>query len=149
MDSHLRHFVTPLSQFTFSCHLNHRLAGLDSRLGNAFWLMCSPLHNDRIVISTEGRNLLTTQYKRKISRRFAPRNDTKIIMQISHTVCADHLPNLCLDACFLNCFAPIIRSCFFMNTSVSGGTECVSHTLPPITERAPTTVAPPRIVALA
>ena len=34
-----------------------------------------------------------------------------------------------------------------MTTMVSGGTEAVIHTLPPITERAPMTVSPPKMVA--
>jgi len=38
---------------------------------------------------------------------------------------------------------------FFRKTVVSGGTDSVSHTFPPITERAPITVVPPRIVAFA
>ena len=36
-----------------------------------------------MVISAEGINLITPQYKRKISRHFAPRNDMKGIMQSS------------------------------------------------------------------
>lgn len=35
----------------------------------------------------------------------------------------------------------------FKKTLVSGGTDSVSQTLPPMTERAPTTVSPPRMVA--
>ena len=41
-------------------------------------LVMKALHNDQIVISTEGRNLITSYYKRKISRRFAPRNDVML-----------------------------------------------------------------------
>ena len=43
----------------------------------------------------------------------------------------------------------ITSSGFFRKTCVSGGTDSISHTLPPITERAPITVLPPRIVVLA
>ena len=46
----------------------------------------SGLHNGQMVISAEGRNLITPQYKKKISRHFASRNDMKGIMQSSHKI---------------------------------------------------------------
>ena len=41
----------------------------------------------------------------------------------------------------------LMRRGFSIITLVSGGTDSVSQTLPPMSERAPITVSPPRIVA--
>jgi hypothetical protein len=53
------------------------------------------------------------------------------------------------EGALLQVFPPKTSSWCFTKTCVSGGTERVIQTLPPITERAPITVSPPRTVALA
>jgi hypothetical protein len=66
-----------------------------------------------------------------------------------HVPGREHLTGLAAAGCFYSCFFFRINSGLFRKTFMSGGTDSVSHTFPPITERAPMTVSPPSMVALA